>query len=175
MMKGLLDRCLNRENALDRVLAKAEQTEEELGQLHKWKSNMEKKLELSEQARKELEQKMDEASSVLEKKEKEIKALKEEIRLAKEVAVQEYRDSDSLLSELADSFLQGFDDSLRQIKKVYPELDVSMIKVDDQGQTSAIPVASENTEDLFGDETAQGDGESAMPKDVQSADPKNVD
>ena len=175
MMKGLLDRCLNRENALDRVRAKAEQTEEELGQLHKWKSNMEKKLELSEQARKELEQKTDEASSVLEKKEKEIKALKEEIRLAKEVAVQEYRDSDSLLSELADSFLQGFDDSLRQVKKIYPELDVSMIKVDDQGQTSAIPVASENTEDLFGDETAQGDGESAVPKEVPVADPKKVD
>ena len=175
MMKGLLDRCLNRENALDRVRAKAEQMEEELGQLHKWKSNMEKKLELSEQARKELEQKTDEASSVLEKKEKEIKALKEEIRLAKEVAVQEYRDSDSLLSELADSFLQGFDDSLRQIKKVYPELDVSMIKVDDQGQTSAIPVASENTEDLFGDETAQGDGESAVPKEVPVVDPKKVD
>ena len=174
-MKGLLDRCLNRENALDRVRAKAEQTEEELGQLHKWKSNMEKKLELSEQARKELEQKTDEALSVLEKKEKEIKALKEEICLAKEVAVQEYRDSDSLLSELADSFLQGFDDSLRQVKKIYPELDVSMIKVDDQGQTSAIPVASENTEDLFGDETAQGDGESAVPKEVPVADPKKVD
>ena len=175
MMKGLLDRCLNRENALDRVRAKADQTEEELGQLHKWKSNMEKKLELSEQVRKELEQKTDEASTVLQKTEKEIKALKEEIRLAKEVAVQEYRDSDSLLSELANSFLQGFDDSLRQVKKIYPELDVSMIKVDDQGQTSAIPVASENTEDLFGEEAAQGDGESAVPKEVHVADPKKAD
>ena len=56
MMKGLLDRCLNRESTLDRVRAKAEQTEEELGQLHKWRSNMEKKLELSEKARKELEE-----------------------------------------------------------------------------------------------------------------------
>ena len=175
MMKGLLDRCLNRENTLDQMRVKAEQTEEELGQLHKWKSNMEKKLELSEKARKELEQKTDEASAALEKKEKEIQELKEEIRHAKEVAVQEYCDSDSLLSELADSFLQGFDDLLRQIKKVYPELDVSMIKVDDQGQTSTIPVASENMEDLFGDGTAQGDGESAMSKEVPDADPKKVD
>ena len=78
-------------------------------------------------------------------KEKEIQDLKEEIRHAKEVAVQEYRDSDSFFNELADSFLQGFDDSLRQIKKVYPELDVSMIKVDDQGQTSAIPVDRKST------------------------------
>ena len=148
-----MDRCLNREAALDRVRAKVEQTEEELGQLHKWKSTMEKMLDLSEQARKELEQKTDEALTALETKEKEIKELKERVRHAKEVAVQEYRDSDSLLSELADSFLQGFDDSLRQIKKVYPDLDVSMIKVDDQDQTFALPIASENTEDLFGDET----------------------
>ncbi|XP_030927834.1 pantothenate kinase 1-like [Quercus lobata] len=47
-----------------------------------------------------------------------------------------------------------------------------MITVSDQDQTSALPVASENTEDLFGDETAQGDGESAVPKEVPVADPK---
>ena len=74
---------------------------------------MEKKLDLSEQARKELEQKTDEVLTALETKEKEIKELKERVSHAKEVAIQEYRDFDSLLGELADSFLQGFDDSLR--------------------------------------------------------------
>ena len=49
-----MDRCLNREATLERVRAKAGQTEDELGQLHKWKSTMEKKFDLSEQARKEL-------------------------------------------------------------------------------------------------------------------------
>ena len=53
-MKGLRDRCLNREAALERVRAKAEQTEGELSQLSKWKSTIEKKFELSEQVRKEL-------------------------------------------------------------------------------------------------------------------------
>ena len=48
VMKGLMDWCLNREIALERVRAKAEQTEDELGQLNKWKSTMEKKFELSE-------------------------------------------------------------------------------------------------------------------------------
>ena len=48
MMKGLMDWCLNRETALERVRAKAEQTEDELGQLNKWKSTMEKKFELLE-------------------------------------------------------------------------------------------------------------------------------
>ena len=167
-----MDRCLNREAALDRVRAKTEQTEDELGQLHKWKSTMEKKFDLSEQARKELEQKTDEALKALEIKEKEIQDLKERIRQAKEVAVRQNRDSDALLGELADSFLQGFDDSLRQIKRAYPDLDMSMIKVDDQGQTSALLVASENTDDLFGEDAVQGDGESIQAKNVQDADPK---
>ena len=79
MMKGLMDRCLNREAALECVRAKAEQTEDELGQLHKWKSTMEKKFDLSEQARKELKQKMEEVGKALEVKEKEIQDLKEKL------------------------------------------------------------------------------------------------
>ena len=98
--------------------------------------------------------------------------MKEKLRQAKEVAVCEYRDSDALLGELGGSFLQGFNDALRQVKKAYPKLDVSMINVTDQDQTSALPIASENTNDLFGEDAAQGDGESVPAKDVQDADPK---
>ena len=65
-----MDWCLNREADLERVRAKAEQTEDELGQLHKWKSTMEKKFDLSQQVRKELEHKTDEAGKALESKEK---------------------------------------------------------------------------------------------------------
>ena len=102
--------------------------------------------------RKELEQKTDEARKALEVKDKEIQDLKEKLCQAKEVAVQEYRDSDALLAELGDSFLQGFDDALRQFKKAYFALDVSMINVDDQAQTFVMPVASENTNELFAEE-----------------------
>ena len=105
-------------------------------------------------------------------KEDEVKDLNKKLRQAKEDAVTEYRDSVALLKELGGSFLQGFDDALRQIKKAYPDLDVSMITVSDQDQTSAMPVASENTDDLFGDDAAQGDGESAPSKDAQAAEPK---
>ena len=42
----------------------------------------------------------------------------------------------------------------------------------DQDQMSALPVASENTDDLFGEEAVQGDGESVQAKDVRNADPK---
>ena len=119
-----MDRCLNREAALERVRAKAEQMEDEFGQLHKWKSTMEKKFDLSEQARKELEQRTEKAGKALEAKDKEVQDLKEKLCQAKEVAVREYRDSDALLRELGGSFLQGFDDALRQLKKAYPELDI---------------------------------------------------
>ena len=110
---------------------------------------MEKNFEFSERERKELEQSMGEAKTALEGKEKEIKNLKDGLHQAKEVAVREYRDSDALLLELGDSFLQGFDDALRQVKKAYPDLDVSNIKMEDQAQTSVLLVASDNTDDLF--------------------------
>ena len=73
---------------------------------------------------------------------------------------------------MGDSYLQGFDDALRQFKEAYPALDVSMIKVDDQAQTSVMPVASENTDDLFAEDAAPGDGESAQAQNVQDSVPK---
>ena len=91
---------------------KAEQTEDELNQLQSWKTTMEKEFELSEKERKELEQSIGEAKKALEGKQKEIKNLKDGLRQAKEVAVREYHDSNALLSEPGDSFLQGFDDAL---------------------------------------------------------------
>ena len=75
---------------------------------------------------------MEEAKKAFEGKDKEIQDLKDEVRQAKAVAVREYRDSDALISKLGDSFLQGFDNVIRQIKKAYPDLDVSNIKAEDQ-------------------------------------------
>ena len=88
------------------------------------------------------------------------------LRQAKEVAVREYRDSDALLSELGDSFLQGFDDAFHQVKKAFPDLDVSNIKVEDQAQTFVMPIASDDTDDLFAAVDALGDGESAQAQPV---------
>ena len=95
------------------VWTKAEQTEDELNQLRSWKTKMEKKFELLERVRKDLEQSTEEAKKTLKVKEKKIQDLKDGLRQAKEVAVREYRDSDTLLSKLGDFFLQGFDDAVR--------------------------------------------------------------
>ena len=128
---------------------------------------MEKKLELSEKARKGLEQSTEEVKKAFKGKDKEIQDLKDEVRQAKDVAIREYCDFNTLISELGDSFLQGFDDAIRQIKKAYPDLDVSNIKVEDQAQTSVMPVASEDTDDLFADDEVHGDGESAQAQNAQ--------
>ena len=154
MMKGLMGRCLHHESALERVQVKANSMADELSKLKTWKSNMEKKFNLSEKVRNELEQGMEEAKKVLEDRDMEIQDLKDQLQQAKEVAIREYRNSDALLSELRDSFLEGFDDTLRHVKKAYPDLDVSNIKVEDQGQTSVMPIASENTKDLFAENAA---------------------
>ena len=79
---------------------------------------MEKKFAHLERVRKKLEQKTKKA---LKDKDKEVRDLKDQLRQAKEVVISEYRDSDALLSELGDSYLQGFDDTLCQVKKAYPD------------------------------------------------------
>ena len=162
MMKELMGWCLKHEAPLERVWSKAEQMEDELNQLWSWKTKMEKKFELLERVRKDLEQSTEEAKKTLKVKEKEIQDLKDGLRQAKEVAVREYRNSDALLSKLGDSFLQGFDDALCQVKKAFPDLDVSNIKVEDQAQTSVMAIALDDTDDLFVEVDALGDGESAQ-------------
>ena len=152
---------MKNEAALKRVRSKAEQMKDKLNQLRSWKTTTEKKFEISERERKELELSMGEAKTTLDDNETEIKNLNDGLRQAKEVAVREYRDSDALLSELGDSFLQGFNDTLHQVKKAYPNLDVSNIKMEDQAQTFVLPVASNDTDDLFAKADSQGEGESA--------------
>ena len=146
MMKGLMGRYLKHEATLERVRTKAKQTEDELNQLRSWKTKMKKIFELSERVRKDLEQSTEEAKKTLEVKEKEIQDLKDGLRQAKEVAVHEYRDFDAL----------------HQVKKAVLDLDVSNIKVEDQTQTSVMPVASDDIDDLFATVDALSDGESAQ-------------
>ena len=55
MIKRLIGRCLKHEATLEHVRSKAKQTEDGLNQLWSWKTKMEKKFELSEKVRKELE------------------------------------------------------------------------------------------------------------------------
>ena len=145
MTKGLMDRALYHETALERVRDKARLVEEELLELKNWKVVTEKKLKLAEQAKDEYQRTTEELKTVLEDKE-------DELRLAKEKAVQEYRDFDALLTELGTSYTDGFEDALRQAKALYPKFDFSAVDINVAEGMSVQPDASDDTADLFAEE-----------------------
>ena len=145
MTKGLMDRALHNETALERVRDKARLAEEELLKLKNWKVVTEKKLKLAEQTRDDYQRTTEELKAVLEDKE-------DELRLAKEKAVQEYRDSDALLTELGTSYTDGFEDALRQAKALYPKFDFSAVDINVAEGMSIQPDASNDTADLFTEE-----------------------
>ena len=145
MTKGLMDRALHHETALERVRDKARQAEEELLELKNWKVVTEKKLKLAEEARDEHQRTVEELKVVLEDKE-------DELRLAKEKAVQEYRDSDALLTELGTSYTDGFEDALRQAKALYPKFDFPAVDINVAEGMSVQPDAFDDTADLFAEE-----------------------
>ena len=80
MTKGLMDRALHQEMALERVREKAKLTEEELLELRNWKVVTMQKLKLAERTKDEYQKMTEELKTVLEDKEN-------ELRLAKEKAV----------------------------------------------------------------------------------------
>ena len=145
MTKGLMDRALRNETALERVRDQARVMEEELLELKNWKVVTEKKLKLAEEARDEHQKTVEEFKAVLEDKE-------DELRLAKEKAVQEYHDSDALLTELRSSYTDGFEDALRQAKALYPKFDFSAVDINVAEGMSVQPNASDDTADLFAEE-----------------------
>ena len=75
-----------------------------------------------------------------------------EVRQAQEVVVLEYRDSDALISELRVFYNNDFDDTFRQVKALYPELDVSSVNISVPEQTPIHPAQTEDTNELFKDD-----------------------
>ena len=72
MMKGLMDCCVSQATMVDRVRAKAEVTEAELGELKAWKVIQEKKLDLTKMLLEETEVQMEALKKLLKDKEDEI-------------------------------------------------------------------------------------------------------
>ena len=145
MMKGLMDWSLHHEMSLERVREKAKLAEEELFELRNWKVVTEQKLKLAERARDEYQKMTEELKKVLEDKEN-------DLRQVKEKAVQEYRDSNDVLSELRVSYNDGFNDALRQAKALYPKLNFSSVNIIVAEATSVHPDLSDDTNELFAEE-----------------------
>ena len=166
MTKGLMDRALHNETALERVRDKARLVEEELLELKNWKVVTEKKIKLAEEARDEYQRTVKELKAVLEDKE-------DELRLAKEKAVQEYRDSDALLTELGTSYTDGFEDALRQAKALYPKFDFSSVDINVAEGMSVQLDASDDTVDLFAEERPVSVAPEPQAEEVKTLEPKD--
>lgn len=124
---------------------KAKLAKEELFELRNWKVVTEQKLKLVERARDEYQKMTEELKKALEDKE-------DDVRQAKEKVVQEYRDSDALISELGVCYNDGFDDALCQAKALYPKLDFSSVNITVAEATFVHPDLSDDTNELFAEE-----------------------
>lgn len=146
MMKRLMERCLSHETALECVCTREKATKAELTELKAQKVIQEEKLKALEQLWGELEKQVEVLRKVLKDEE-------DSLRQAKVDAIQEFCDFDALLSELGTSFADGFDDCLCQVKASFPDLNLSHITIDPEGQTPAHPISSEGTDELFSDDS----------------------
>ena len=76
--------------------------------------------------------------------------------------------------------MDGFNDTVRQAKKAYRDLDFSQLNIDAQAQATAQPITSESMEDLFADDATLGNKELApiesQPQPIKgnARQPKNV-
>ena len=77
MTKGLMDRSLHHEMALERVREKAKLAKEELFELKNWKVVTEQKLKLAERARDEYYKMAEELKNIMEDKEIDLHHAKE--------------------------------------------------------------------------------------------------
>ena len=145
MTKGLMDQSLHHEMALERVREKAKLAEEELFELRNWKVVTEQKLKLAERARDEYQKMTGEFKKTLED-------IENDVRQARKKVVQEYRDSDALISELGVYYNDGFNDALHQAKALYPKLDFSSVNITVTEATSIHPDLSNDTNELFAEE-----------------------
>ena len=96
-----------------------------------------------------------------------------DLRLAKERAVQEYRDSDALLSELGVSYNDRFDDALRQAKALYPKLDFSTVNITVAEATSVHLDVSDDTNELFVEEVPITDAPEVQNEEEKTREAKD--
>ena len=129
-MKGLMDRCASYETVLGHLREKVEAREMKLQELMAWKEVQVNKLNLTGKLLEKSEVQVKALKEILKDKEKEILEAKIQLRQAKENAIREYHDFDTLLKELGGFFANEFDDCFRQVKTSFPNLDLSHISID---------------------------------------------
>ena len=101
-----------------------------MNELRAWKETQVKKLAMTKKALEESKSLANELRKVLQDKEGEISTLREQVCQAKEDGKTEFRNFDGFLTELNDYYDNGFQECLRQVKTLYPDLDVLQVSLD---------------------------------------------
>ena len=91
-----------------------------------------------------------------------------DVRQAREKAVQEYRDSNTLILELGVCYNDSFDDALRQAKALYPKLDFSSVNITVAEATSVHPDLSDDMNELFAEEVLGSVVPEIQPKEEKT-------
>ena len=128
-VKALQDHCVAMEGVVSRVRKHNANLMNEQGQYKEAVRTLNNEL-------KEVRGKLEEADRQKEKLQHEVMALREKVEMAGTDAVQEFKASQSFIDSYADYYGTGFDDCLKQVASVFPELDLSGITMDDEGDGS---------------------------------------
>ena len=81
----------------------------------------------------EVKEKLTEASTENDKLQEEVKGLSEKLQTAEADAVKDFKASQSFIDSCAGYYGTRFDDCLQQVASAFPELDLSGITMDDEG------------------------------------------
>ena len=128
-IKALQDLCVAKEGVLTRVRKHNVNLMNEQGKYKEAIRTLNNKL-------KEVRGKLEEADCQKEKLQQEVTALSERVETAGTDAIQEFKASQSFINSCAEYYGTGFDDCLKQVACVFPELDLFGITMDNEGDGS---------------------------------------
>ena len=128
-VKALQDRCVAKEGVVGWVRKYNANLMNEQGQYKEVVHTLNNEL-------KKVRGKLEKADCQKEKLQHEVMALREKVEMATTDDVQEFKASQSFIDSCADYYGTGFDDCLKQVASVFPELDLSGITMDEEGDGS---------------------------------------
>ena len=130
-MKALQDRGVAKEGVITRLHKRIKNMTNEQKQYKKAFRTLNQKLkELKKKLEEEGRQKKKEQDAK-ETAEKELATLLGQVETAKSDAMKEFRASQTFIDSYAEYYGDGFEDCLKQVKSLYPHLDLSKVSMDD--------------------------------------------
>ena len=137
-MKALQDRHVAREGVIRRPRKHQDIQNKEMDQYKEAVCTLNKELMAVTEKLKQESNLLEKAQKAKESLETELTTLHEQTEKAKADVVVDFKDSQSFIDAYAVYYGEGFDDCLKQVGSVYPDLDLSKISMDDLVSTALL-------------------------------------